>query len=119
MGQTELATPRGCLELGTQAITDPALRTLRPHQGFNHFGSPTRSDEEIHPHRTPKDPLPPRLPGHARTGLITTDDRTLRHLRANLFSDRLRRGAGPLHKRARPSFAQRHPKEVLTELRDA
>src|SRR5215470_14879401 len=119
MRQTQLALLGGCGELGTQTITDPARRMLPSHYFLNDLRPATRPDEEIHSQRTPQDPLPPRPPGYARTRLVTADDRTLRHLGANLFGYRLRRHAGPLQECARPPFADRHAKEVLTELRHA
>src|SRR5215831_15284902 len=104
MRQTQLPLLGRGGELGTETITHPTRRTLRPHHFRNHFRPATRPDEEINSHHTPKDPLPPRPARHPRTGLITADDRTPGHLRANLLGDRLRRLAGPLPECVRPSF---------------
>lgn len=106
-------------ELGPETITPPTRRALRPQHFGNDFRPATRPEEEIPAHRTPKPPLPPRPPGHARPGLVTANARTRRHLRANLLGERRRRRARPLQERACAPFADRHPKEVLTELRHA
>src|SRR4029450_582342 len=117
MGQTHLAAPCWCLELRAQTITDPTLCVLLPHHFLNHFRPTTHPDEEVHPHRTPKDPLPPGPPRHTGTGLVTPNDCTLRHFRADLFGHWLGRRARPLYQRTCAPFADRDAKEVLTELR--
>ena len=48
MGQTDLPALGWRLELGTQTITDPALRLLLPHHFLNHFRPATRPHEEVH-----------------------------------------------------------------------
>src|SRR4029450_310468 len=119
MRQTQLALLGRRGELGAETITDPTRRSLRPHHFGNDFRPATRPGEEIHAPGPSKDPLPPRPPSHTRTRLVTADDLTLRHVRANRLGDRLRHHARPLHECARPPFANRHAKELLTELRDS
>src|SRR5215475_4391508 len=116
MSQAQLPPLGGGRELGTQTITDPALGPLLPHDFRDHFRSAARPDQEVDPHDTPKDPLPPVAACHASPGLVAANDRALRHLPPNRGRHRLCGLPRSLQDGARAPFADRYPKEVAAKL---
>jgi len=99
-----------------RAVAAPNFDFGGHHHLSDHIDTTVEADDVQDIGRGAEDPLPPVLPIHPATGLITVDHRTLLHSSLNGRGFRQSLLANSLHNGVNPALTEAHPVQVFKRL---